>query len=188
MDRQRWRHIRFLCRPVHFGRSNYIFHLHLIDLNQFSHFEIFICFISPRRYMPPIGISVGTSTLIGNALGGGRAREAERLAYIGLALEAIYAAINCGIYIFGCRYSWPKVFRSVFLLSSSCLCMPHNSVFCPFFSSDSIPAVQFITLVHYFCFHLSAKSLRSTHCSATCSRSCTFTASLTRSNACAWAF
>jgi MATE family multidrug resistance protein len=62
--------------------------------------------------MVPIGLAVATSTLIGQALGGGRAHEARQLAVIGLGVETAYGLVNGAVFIFFLRRAWPALFST----------------------------------------------------------------------------
>eukprot|EP00047_Mylnosiga_fluctuans_P017283 m.60206 g.60206 ORF g.60206 m.60206 type:complete len:579 (-) comp7013_c0_seq1:425-2161(-) len=63
-------------------------------------------------YMPALGLSTATSTLIGNALGANSPGEARAVAWTALMMVGVYGVLNAALFCFGLRGLWMYVFSS----------------------------------------------------------------------------
>jgi MATE family multidrug resistance protein len=76
-------------------------------------------------YMVPLGMSVATSILIGQALGAGNAQEAKKIIRTAVLLHVCYGIFNGGLFVFALRDYWPKVFTTdQDVLSLAIKCFP----------------------------------------------------------------
>lgn len=63
-------------------------------------------------YMVPMGISLSSSTLIGNALGAGNASEAKEIVRLAYILEAAWGLGNGMLFTFVIRNAWGRLFTA----------------------------------------------------------------------------
>jgi MATE family multidrug resistance protein len=72
--------------------------------------KYFYCFQVTVWYMMPVGLSVGTSTRIGNSLGAGKADDAATYAKLGFLTALLYALLNGCIFVLFLRRAWNSMF------------------------------------------------------------------------------